>query len=256
MNIKSSACSGVLWLATVMLMISMLMISNSVNAADCPTDIKAVTNDDPRVSVEVLTYLVQPLTKCELEAEAQAWLLLLKEKVAAISTAEVAAIYKKEEIKKATEVEKALKDVKQTKDSADNEEKKEAVEEAKAALKEAQVAEKKIAQDKTLQKAVEAAKSKAAQEGESVAAKDKSKEEKADIKTALVKHVTALMAERTALIDRFNVVLDELKAKGGETGEYDTYIKAVSGIKVDVTDASATWTTITGWLLSAEGGFR
>jgi len=64
------------------------------------------------------------------------------------------------------------------------------------------------------------------------------------------------MAERTAIIDRFNVVLAELKAKGGATEEYDNYIKAVSGIKVDVTDASATWTTITGWLLSAEGGFR
>ena len=58
------------------------------------------------------------------------------------------------------------------------------------------------------------------------------------------------------LIDRFNTVLIELKAKGGETQEYDTYIKAVSGIKVDVTDASATWTTISGWLLSEEGGFR
>jgi small conductance mechanosensitive channel len=64
------------------------------------------------------------------------------------------------------------------------------------------------------------------------------------------------MAERTALIDRFNIVLEALRAKGGNTAEYDNYIKAVSGIKVDVTDASATWTTITGWLLSAEGGFR
>jgi small conductance mechanosensitive channel len=64
------------------------------------------------------------------------------------------------------------------------------------------------------------------------------------------------MAERTALIDRFNVVLTELTAKGGDAAEYDKYIKAVSGIKVDVTDASATWTTITGWLMSPEGGFR
>jgi small conductance mechanosensitive channel len=64
------------------------------------------------------------------------------------------------------------------------------------------------------------------------------------------------MAERTAIIDRFNVVLAELTAKGGDSEEYDTYIKAVSGIKVDVTDASATWTTITGWLMSPEGGFR
>ena len=64
------------------------------------------------------------------------------------------------------------------------------------------------------------------------------------------------MTERTALIDRFDVVLKELTAKGGETTEYDNYIKAISGIKVDVTDASATWTTVTGWLMSAEGGLR
>ena len=44
------------------------------------------------------------------------------------------------------------------------------------------------------------------------------------IKTALLKHITDLRAERTTLIDRFNVVLNELKAKGGETEEYDTYI--------------------------------
>jgi small conductance mechanosensitive channel len=47
-----------------------------------------------------------------------------------------------------------------------------------------------------------------------------------------------------------------LSAKGGDTEEYDSYIKAVSGIKLDVTDASATWTTISGWLMSPEGGFR
>jgi small conductance mechanosensitive channel len=242
-----------------------LMMSHSVLAADCPADIKAVTDADAQVPVEVLAHRVKPLTKCELEAEAQAWILLLKEKVAEISTAEVAALYKKEEIKKAKEVEDALADVKEAKEDAvkegeNNAEAKEAAveatKEAKEVLKEAKDAEKKITQDKSLQKAVEAAQNKAKEEGEAIATTDKSKEAKADVKTALIKHITGLMAERTALIDRFKVVLAELDAKGGETEEYDTYIKAVSGIKVDVTDASATWTTITGWLLSAEGGFR
>ena len=91
-----TALNWLLWLA-----IAMFMISNGASAADCPSDIKAVTNKDVKVSVEILAYLVKPLTKCELEAEAQAWLLLLKDKVAEISNAEVAAIYKKEEIKKA-----------------------------------------------------------------------------------------------------------------------------------------------------------
>ena len=232
------------------------MMSNLAFAADCPSDIKAVTNSDVSVPVAVLSHRVKPLTKCELEAEAQAWLLLLQEKVAEISNAEVAAIYKKEEIKKAKKVEKALEDVKEAKEDADSEETKEATEDAKEALKEAKEVEKKSTQDVSVQKAIKAAETKAKEEGKAVTAADKTTDGKADLKTALIKHVTSLKAERTALIDRFNVVLAESTAKGGETQEYDTYIKAVSGIKVDVTDASATWTTITGWLMSPEGGFR
>jgi small conductance mechanosensitive channel len=208
------------------------------------------------VPVEVLSHRVIPLTKCELEVEAQAWLLLLQEKVAEISNAEVAAIYKKEEIKKAKQVEKALEDVKDAKEDADSEETREATEDAKEALKEAKEIEKKSVQDASVQKAIKAAETKAKEEGEAVTTSDKTTEAKADLKKALIKHVTALMAERTAIIDRFNVVVAELTAKGGDSKEYDTYIKAVSGIKVDVTDASATWTTITGWLMSPEGGFR
>ena len=114
----------------------------------------------------------------------------------------------------------------------------------------------KSSRDSSVRGAIEAAKEKAKEDGLPVSAAETPEEAQADIKTALIKHVTVLMAERTALIDRFNIVLAELSAKGGSTEEYDSYIKAVSGIKVDVTDASATWTTITGWLMSPEGGFR
>lgn len=236
--------------------ITLIIISRATFAGDCPTDIKAVTNQDAKVPVEILSYRVKPLTKCELEVEAQSWILLLKEKVAEISNAKVAAIYKKEEIKKAKEVEATLEEAKAAEESADIEKTKEAVKEAKVALQEAKEVEKKSVQDASAQKAIEAATTKAKETGKPVVTSDKTKEAKADIKAALIKHVTGLTAERTAIIDRFNVVLTELKAKGGETKVYDDYIKAVSGIKVDVTDASATWTTITGWLMSAEGGLR
>jgi small conductance mechanosensitive channel len=257
--------------------IALIMMSSNAFAAGCPSDVKAVTNEDAKVAVEILALRLKPLTKCELEVEAQAWVLLLKEKVEEISNAEVAAIYKKEEIEKAEDVEEALEEVKEAKQEvkeakeevkeakqdADREQTKEAAEEAKEAaaevkeaLKESKQAEQKLARDKSLQEAVEAATSKAKKEGEIISASDKSTEAKADVKTALVKYIIDLTAERTALIDRFNTVLAELDSKGGETEEYDTYIKAVSGIKVDVTDASATWTTITGWMMSAEGGFR
>ena len=168
----------------------------------------------------------------------------------------MAAVYKKEEIKKSKEVEKALEQAQAAKQAADRDQAKEAAEEAQTALQKAKEMETKSVQDTSVQKAIKAAESKAKEEGKSVTATDKTKEAKADLKTALIEHATDLMAERTALIDRFNVVLEELKAKGGETKEYDDYIKAVSGIKVDVTDAGATWTTISGWLMSAEGGLR
>jgi small conductance mechanosensitive channel len=243
------------WLAWLTIVFSTM--SGATFAKDCPTDIKVVTSTDAQVPVEVLSERVKPLTKCELEAEAQAWLLILKEKVTEISNAEVAAIYKKEEIKKTEQMEATLEDVEKAKEAeAEPEAAQEAARKAEQALKEAKEAEKKSKKDTAVQEAIKAAAHEAQEEGQPVDTAKTKTEAQGDIKTALIKHATVLMAERTALVDRFNVVLDELRAKGGDTAEYDTYIKAVSGIKVDVTDASATWTTITGWLLSAEGGFR
>jgi len=229
--------------------IVILLISQSVFAADCPEDIKAVTGGDAEVPVNVLALRVKPLTKCELEAEAAAWLLLLQDKVAEISNAELAAIYKKEEIEKAQEVEDALKAEKEAESDADRQKAIEVATEAKET-------EEKNAQDIVVQEAIKATEEKAKGGIGPSTTSDSSKDAKEDLKTALIKHVTDLRTERTALIDRFNIVLSELQAKGGEINEYDTYIKAVSGIKVDVTDASATWITISGWLMSAEGGFR
>jgi small conductance mechanosensitive channel len=250
MNKLFITCSWLAWSA-----IALTAMSAATFAADCPTDIKAVTNTDVKVPIEVLSFRLKPLTKCELEAEAQAWLLLLKDKVTEISNAEVAAIYKKEEIKKTEQVESTLEDAEKAKE-AEPEAAQEAARKAEQAKKEAKDAAMKSSRDSSVREAIEAAKEKAKEDGQPVGAAETTTEAQADIKTALIKHVTVLMAERTALIDRFNAVLAELSAKGGNAEEYDTYIKAVSGIKVDVTDASATWTTITGWLMSPEGGFR
>jgi small conductance mechanosensitive channel len=75
-------------------------------------------------------------------------------------------------------------------------------------------------------------------------------------KTQILGEVTKLQEQQTALIDRVDAVVDELRKKGGEIGPYKNYLSAVSGIKVDVTDAGSTWTVITGWLKSNEGGLR
>ena len=75
-------------------------------------------------------------------------------------------------------------------------------------------------------------------------------------KTKLLQSVNKLKEEQTALTDRLKVVIEELKSKGGKIEDYESYITAISGVDVDVSDASATWTVVTGWLTSAEGGLR
>lgn len=232
-----------------------VLVSSAVVAAECPSEIEAVTALDPIVPEEVLTYRVKPLTRCELEAEAEAWQILLQDKLREISDAEVASFYKKDQITKTEKAEAALKELSdaQQKDpeSADK-----ALEEAKKLSEEARDAEAREAGDAAVQEAVQAAKKQAEQEGEVVAASDETTEAKSQVRTALLQRITDLKAERTALIDRFEIVLAELQKKGGDVSEYESYINAVSGIEVDVTDAGATWTTITGWLSSEEGGLR
>jgi len=75
-------------------------------------------------------------------------------------------------------------------------------------------------------------------------------------KTQILEEVTKLQERQTALIDRFNKVVDELRKKGGDVEGYEKYRTAVSGIKVDVSDAGSTWKVITGWVKSSEGGLR
>jgi small conductance mechanosensitive channel len=77
-----------------------------------------------------------------------------------------------------------------------------------------------------------------------------------DEETKLLDSVTKLKEQQTALSDRFVVVIEEFKSKGGKVEDYEAYIKAISGVEVDISDAGATWTVVTGWLTSAEGGLR
>ena len=75
----------------------------------------------------------------------------------------------------------------------------------------------------------------------------------------LLEKLTKLRAEQIALTDRTNAVINAYEKKGGaveEIEEYRQYVEAVSGIKVDVSDVDAVWTTLTGWIMSEEGGLR
>jgi small conductance mechanosensitive channel len=77
-----------------------------------------------------------------------------------------------------------------------------------------------------------------------------------DAKTKLLSEATQLQEQQTALMDRVQAVVEELRKKGGDVDAYDKYLKAVSGIQVDATDAQGSWKLVSGWLTSAEGGLR
>jgi small conductance mechanosensitive channel len=248
----------------------------------------AVTTDNPEVPVDELSLRLNPLTRSELVVEADGWLKLLQAKVQEISTAEIGVKYQREELAIADEVKVAIEDVEKAKQAAS-----EAPADEKAAekLKEVeQVAEKTIAEAKQTvselgenkeitditRVAAEQARKKAEQEGEmdreqpAETDEDKGEEpkgeaekkldkfssEKAEARTNLLDYLIELRAQQTALVDRFNVVVDALEEKGGEVKEYRQYVAAVSGVKVDISDTEAVWATVSGWLMSTEGGLR
>ena len=89
---------------------------------------------------------------------------------------------------------------------------------------------------------------------------DKTKE-----KSTLLEELTNLRAERKVMTDRLDTVLKNINEKIGtdEKGQekdkvlpYRRYIDTVSGISLEVTDAHSAWTTISGWVMSEEGGIH
>ncbi|MBW7904730.1 MAG: mechanosensitive ion channel family protein [Phycisphaerae bacterium] len=77
-----------------------------------------------------------------------------------------------------------------------------------------------------------------------------------DAKAALLDQVSKARDERVRLTDRLSIVLAELKAKGGAVADYESYINAVTGVAISVEDVGATWSFLTDWLRSPEGGIR
>lgn len=75
-------------------------------------------------------------------------------------------------------------------------------------------------------------------------------------KEALLEQLKKLKEQKIKLVDRTNLVLQELQAKGGDIANYQTYLTAISSVKHDTKDTSIMLASITGWLQSPEGGIR
>ncbi|MEC4888359.1 MAG: mechanosensitive ion channel, partial [Scytonema sp. PMC 1070.18] len=85
---------------------------------------------------------------------------------------------------------------------------------------------------------------------------DKNADAEAKLKNQLVANVTELQSERTAIVDRFKVVLTELERKGGEPKSYQQYIDAISIVTVDLQDSEGAIVRLMSWIKSGEGGLR
>jgi len=87
----------------------------------------------------------------------------------------------------------------------------------------------------------------------------------AEDKKEALEDINALQVEKISRVDRLNAVLSAITEKtgladGGKEPEqvmpYRRYINAISGVQVDVSDISAAWLNVSGWLVSTEGGIR
>ncbi len=290
-----------------------------------------LTTADPNVDLGDLKLMIEPMTRAQLDAEAEGWAALLRAKVAEISNAELAVRRKNREIAALKEMKSAAEKVAvattkaEEKGSAQSAEAKAAAaklaeanaklaqtaEESKKAAAAAPLAvsgeakEKAAAGDKDVlkrvaekaqdtakkngeqparaaaEKVAAAAKESAAnqevaqlaavapaaaasaptaekaEKAETLAAKtDEAAAAKTDVKLQLVDYSTKLVAERTGIIDRYKIVLDEIDLEGGDTKAPRAYIAAVSGLKVDASDYASTATRLKSWLTSDEGGWR
>ncbi len=75
-------------------------------------------------------------------------------------------------------------------------------------------------------------------------------------KELLLDDLTSLREKKSALLERLDIVINAFEEKGGDGEDMKQYARAVSGIKVEVKDSSATWSAFTGWLTSKEGGIK
>ena len=281
--------------AVFMFLLLTFGMSAAVLSADPAAD-EAVTTSDPAIPDDDLKLKLKPLMRAQLKVEADAWLHLLEDKVKEISTAEIAVKDKLREISAGEEVETTLDDVDEARQKAgaslDGEEAKNLIREAEqayeAALEDARAAVEKVKDNAETTKVTAIAakmaeekaataeddatpadepESKAGAEGDAPETGTEPTREKIDVAIAkrnedrsnLMAYLTELRGQQSGLIDRTNLAIDAFELKGGaveEVEEYRQYVKAVSGIEVDVTDMSATWATISGWLLSDEGGLH
>ncbi len=70
----------------------------------------------------------------------------------------------------------------------------------------------------------------------------------------LAERAGELLAQRSALVERFEVVVADYASKGGDPEPHKQYARSVTDINVDWTDPVAAWGQVRAWAMSEEGG--
>ncbi|MCU7958453.1 MAG: mechanosensitive ion channel [gamma proteobacterium symbiont of Bathyaustriella thionipta] len=274
---------------------ALLLAGLLIPVAGLSAENASVTTANENIRTGELSLKLKALTRSQLKVEADAWLALLAKKVAEISEAEIAVKYKLAEISQAEKLEDAHQKVKEISDQppaeSKDDEKTKALEASKKNRQEARLAYQKIlAESRKMVKrhkantAVDAVTARAqsyvnslqkdAPEDDEEQPQDNADKQAIDetqrkIDEAVAKrdldrdnlldYLTYLRAKQTKLVDLTNVVIAAFEKKGGDAEqvkEYRQYVNAVSGVQVDVSDWEATWKTLSGWMMSDEGGLR
>jgi len=226
---------------------------------------------DPGIAVDQLRILVRPLTQSELEAEADAWLELLRQKARQIAAVRLGVKMTNEAMSSedSAQAEKAVRAAETAQQQAE-------VEAARAEAELTEQAREKLGLDAPeapetrtpetqatepqdvapLPTSAAGEENASATDAESTISEDRLDAEASEQKNRLLSRVAELQDQRKAIADRLEVVLTSLERKGGDVKAYRDYSAAVSGIEIDASDASATYAAIMGWLASREGGQR
>jgi len=211
-----------------------------------------LTTADPDVPLEDLRVMVKPLTKSELEVEANAWFELLRAKSRQISVLRLgvrkttAAVAADDE----AEAEAALKEVEQITETAEKEVEQTEEEITQSAQENLGVEENDPAEDDP------PAEPEPTDNSTSTQTDSPAVDAASELKGNLLSNINELQDERSALYDRLTIVLDSLEAKGGEVSDYRMYAEAVTRVELETSDAEAAWSAVIGWLSSKEGGQR
>ncbi len=214
---------------------------------------QATTTQNINVDLSELEFSLTPLTKDELTVEVNAWLAILKAKATIVSEAEILVSQKQRKIEAAQEIsdisaDSALLLNKSKTDKAAAEELKEDLAEIKSLAK--------GLQHKKADEAVNEMSKTPESLGQLAKKADLYSDKLQERREHLIKNLTQLRAEKNDALERFQLVLSNWESKGADGTELHLYADALSGTNVDLTDSSAAWLTIQGWMLSQDGGLR